>query len=321
MILPDNSTQIEHSGKKYYMPNHIQIETVGGKGMCNAHCDMCTIDDWQKPPRIMQNKEFEKFVDDLVPFKEKIDYVTLHCNGEPLMDKRLHEKTRYLKDNGFRGTGFATNGSLLTEKRSDELIKAGLDTIIISLDGVTKETHERIRKGLNYNKIVENVLSFIDIRNDYAASGKKATRVMIRFIMQPLNKHEWDDYQLFWKTHINKNLKDEIVFFPIHNWGGQLDAEERMRLTYGNGREIFDCEDMYERMIIFSDGEVSHCDADYNGFFEHGNVFNEHFLKIYNNNIFNKYRTFMKNGKICELEHCSNCTIPLGREDKGISTI
>ena len=94
-----------------------------------------------------------------------------------------------------------------------------------------------------------------------------------------------------------------------------------MKQTYGDSREIFYCEDMHERMIIFSDGDVSHCDADYNGFFEHGNVLKQHFLEIYNNKIFNKYRLYMENGKICELDHCSNCTIPLGREDKGIAEI
>ena len=94
-----------------------------------------------------------------------------------------------------------------------------------------------------------------------------------------------------------------------------------MRLMYGEGREIFNCEDMYERMIIFSDGEVSHCDADYNGFFPHGNVFQKHFLEIYNNAVFNKYRAYMEKGKICELKHCSNCTIPLGRENKGKSEL
>ena len=318
MMITENSKKtVEHNGREYIMPNHIQIETVGGKGMCNARCDMCTINDWQKPPRIMKNPEFEKFVDDLIPFKEHFDYITLHCNGEPLMDKHLHEKVRYLKDNGFRGTGFATNGSMLTEKRSIELIEAGLDTIIVSLDGITKETHEKIRKGLNYEKIVKNVLSFIDFRNKYALNNEKVTRIIIRFIMQPLNKHEWDDYQVFWKKNINKNLNDEILYFPIHNWGGQLDAKERMRQTYGDGRKIFYCEDMHERMIIFSDGNVSHCDADYNGFYPHGNVFKNHFLDIYNNSIFNKYRKYMSEGKILELTHCTTCTIPLGREDKG----
>lgn len=44
---------------------------------------MCTIEDWQKPPRIMKNAEFFGFVDDLVPYREHIRHVTLHCNGEP----------------------------------------------------------------------------------------------------------------------------------------------------------------------------------------------------------------------------------------------
>ncbi|MBL8736035.1 MAG: hypothetical protein JNL12_06355, partial [Planctomycetes bacterium] len=56
---------VVHDGREYLMPRHVQIESVGGKGMCTARCTMCTIEDWQKPPRIMQQAEFEKFVLDL----------------------------------------------------------------------------------------------------------------------------------------------------------------------------------------------------------------------------------------------------------------
>ena len=47
-----NINTVFYKGKKYIMPSHIQIETVGGKLMCNARCDMCTINDWQKPPKL-----------------------------------------------------------------------------------------------------------------------------------------------------------------------------------------------------------------------------------------------------------------------------
>jgi MoaA/NifB/PqqE/SkfB family radical SAM enzyme len=304
------------NGDRYIMPHHIQIETVGGTGMCTARCEMCTIADWQKPPRIMENTELFKFVDDLEPFKEHIRYVTLHCNGEPLMDKHLHEKVAYLKQKGFVGTGFATNCTQLTPKRSQQLLDAGLDTIICSIDGIKAETHETIRKRTNFNKIVGNVEKFLELRNAMSVQGKETTRVIVRFIMQDLNKDEYPAYKEYWSARIDPSLGDQVVYFPIHNWGGQTENWKKNLERYGGG-EVFQCEDMYERFIVFSDGDVSHCDADYNGFYDHGNVFKEHFLKIYNGEIFNQYRTKMEQGRLCDLKHCVSCSIPLAREERG----
>lgn len=304
-----------HNGRECIMPRHVQIESVGGKGMCTARCTMCTIEDWQKPPRIMQQAEFEKFVLDLAPYREHIDYVTLHCNGEPLMDKRLHDKVAFLKQRGFRGTGFATNCTLLDERRAQALLAAGLDTIICSIDGATKAVHESIRHRTNFDTIVQNVERFLALRNERAARGLPATRVLVRFILQDKNRHEWDAYQAFWRQRLDPERGDGVLQFPVHNWGGQMENWRQNLELYGAG-QVFECEDLYERLIVFSDGQVSHCDADYNGFFPHGSVFEAHFLDIYNGPVFTRYREAMAAGKLCELEHCNSCSIPLARAQR-----
>lgn len=303
---------VVYDGREYLMPRHVQIESVGGKGMCTARCTMCTIEDWQKPPRIMQQAEFEKFVLDLAPWKEHVDHVTLHCNGEPLMDKRLHEKVAFLKRHGFRGTGFATNCTLLDERRARALLDAGLDTIICSIDGFTKATHEAIRHRTHFETIVQNVERFLALRDERAASGRPATRVLVRMILQDSNRHEWDDYQAFWRARLDPTKGDGVLQFPIHNWGGQMENWQQNLALYGQGK-VFECEDLFDRLIVFSDGTVSHCDADYNGFFPHGSVFEQHFLEVYNGPIFSRYRTAMQEGRLLELDHCKSCSIPQAR--------
>lgn len=306
---------VVHDGREYLMPRHVQIESVGGKGMCTARCTMCTIEDWQKPPRIMQQAEFEKFVLHLAPWKEHIDYVTLHCNGEPLLDKRLHDKVAFLKQHGFRGTGFATNCTLLDERRAQALLEAGLDTIICSIDGVTKATHEAIRHRTHFETIVTNVERFLALRDERAARGLPATRVLVRMILQDQNRHEWDDYQAFWRARLDPAKGDGVLQFPIHNWGGQMENWQQNLALYGQGK-VFECEDLFDRLIVFSDGTVSHCDADYNGFFPHGSVFEQHFLEVYNGPIFTRYRTAMQEGRLLELDHCKSCSIPQARAQR-----
>ncbi|KKL09877.1 hypothetical protein LCGC14_2561510, partial [marine sediment metagenome] len=49
----------------------------------------------------------------------------------------------------------------LREPQMRNLIKWGVDRIYWSLDGVTKETYEKIRVGANFDKVVENVKKLI----------------------------------------------------------------------------------------------------------------------------------------------------------------
>src|SRR3990172_6149100 len=109
----------------------------------------------------MKDEVFRSIMDGVEPFKEHIEYVALHGNGEPLLDRDMAGKVKYAKQRGFKGVGFASNCSALTKKRADELIEAGLDTIICSIDGIKKETHEAIRPGTNYEAVVNNVKYFI----------------------------------------------------------------------------------------------------------------------------------------------------------------
>jgi MoaA/NifB/PqqE/SkfB family radical SAM enzyme len=199
------------------IPKHIQIETING--VCSAHCIMCTWQSWARKPNVVNNDTYRRILEKIKPYREHIQYLTLHGCGEPLLDKGLAEKVTIGKKMGFEGTGFATNCTELDEHKSQELIKAGLDTIICSIDGINKHTREALRVGTDFEKIVSNVKNFIKIRNE---PGE--TRVMARFIRQESNKQEWPLFFDYWSKQLNKDCGDEVVKFDVHKWGGKVDG-------------------------------------------------------------------------------------------------
>ena len=67
---------------------------------------------------------------------------------------------------------------------------------------------------------------------------------------------------------------------------------------------------------MYSDGRVGFCCADDNGFFDLGNILDDDPLEVYNCEQFWKYRRYMHDGRIGELEYCKDCTIPHSREKK-----
>ena len=129
----------------WVIPERVQVESAFG---CNAACTMCPVHmQTDRKKGIMKLDLFTQFADELAEHTDKIDKFDFWGLGEPLLDKKLFQKIRYAKEKGFRNTAIATNADFLDSETIGELLESGLDTVILSIDGSTKETHEGIRVG------------------------------------------------------------------------------------------------------------------------------------------------------------------------------
>lgn len=299
---------ISYKGQSCVVPSHLTLDIVGG--FCNARCAMCVIHK-MKSPSIMTDETLHVVVEKFAPIKEHLSFVSLHYSGEPLLDKRLAYKVNYLKSNGFKGVGFASNSELLTERRAEELINAGLDTIICSIDGVSKATHEKIRVGTNFETVVRNVRNCIRMRNKMRGNLK----VMVRFIRQEFNNHEWDVFKEYWEREISPEYGDKILRYDVHDAGGLLEIKPVADTNEAKlPGKIVSCKEIYSRMIILSDGRINQCCGDTNGLFDGtgilGNIYDGDPIDLFNSERFLYFRKMIEMGKIMELEMCRNCGIP-----------
>ena len=69
------------------------------------------------------------------------------------------------KDNGINNTSIATNVSLLDEKKSREILEAGIGLVIMSIDSLKKEVFEKIRVRLNFEEVRDNAIKFFELRD------------------------------------------------------------------------------------------------------------------------------------------------------------
>jgi MoaA/NifB/PqqE/SkfB family radical SAM enzyme len=319
---------------KQYVPTHLQIETVNR--LCDARCPMCSIkfspefpleteddESYKGTARdvgIMSLDTFKAILSKFIPYTDNITHLSLHGCGEPLLDKSLPEKINFAKDSGFRGIGFTSNCTLLTEDRSNKLLKAGLNCIIPSIDGTTKEVHETIRPRTDFEKIVENVKTFIQCRD----SGDFNCKVLVRMIRQQLNYNQWDEYERFWSSLMTPEKGDQVLNIDIHNCGGKIVDFDKMKVNNFSERKMnFDkkyqeestgmCPDLFSRFSIFTSGDVALCSADQSEYYKLGNVLEMDPIEIYNGEIFNYYRKKWMEKKYMELDYCKTCTIAISR--------
>jgi MoaA/NifB/PqqE/SkfB family radical SAM enzyme len=151
---------------------------------CNAACVYC-------PHTIMKNRWANKHMPielfcKLVPFLRYTDLIYLQGWGEPLLNNDLFEMLGICKDKGKR-TGFTTNGMLLAKETIRTLIDLDLDIIGISLAGTSAKTHDRIRKGTNFSKIISQLETLRKIKDEKNARGPT---VHLAYLMLKSNFHE-----------------------------------------------------------------------------------------------------------------------------------
>ena len=347
-----------------YIPSHVQIETVNR--FCDARCPMCTIkfvpdfkkdtkdkfsnDGMARPAEIMSFETFKIIASKFKPYLERIRFLSLHGCGEPLLDKNLSEKIKYAKSIGFKEVGFTSNCNALTEKTTKRLLEAGLNCIIPSIDGLTKEVHETIRPRTNYEQIVKNLRYFIEQRDKHDFNCK----ILVRMIRQQLNSSQWDEYNIFWRGLLSAEKGDDVLGLDVHNTGGKVPNYDKMKISNFNSMEEkhethykssvksghFDkllepkgekneicvkasevedlggCPDLFTRFSVFASGDVALCSADQAEFFKLGNVINQDPIQIFNNERFSHYRNKWSSNGYKELEHCKNCTTVMSRFHK-----
>ena len=281
-----------------YFARYVEIEAYDG---CNLNCTMCPLGkDIYVGGGSMPLELFKKIVDELANYSHWIKLVCLSRNGEPLLNKKIPTMIKLLKDAGIKRVNFSTNATALTKQKSYELIDAGLDEIRFSIDGFTKKTFEKIRKDAKFEKIIENCLRFIEIRDKY---GKGKTQIQVRLVEQKENLNEVKEWKDFWLSKLQSN--DIVASKKMHSWGNELKSYE------GNIDKDakHPCISPFSTLEILYDGTVPLCGCDYKPAYVLGNVKNQNLKAIWNNIEFKKIRDLHKSGKRNHIPLCIGCKI------------
>ena len=146
--LPAQSIASTHLAKLYIEP------TV----RCNLACVTCIRNDWREPDHEMSDEVFSAVLAGLRDLSPRPS-VFFGGFGEPLSHPRILEMVASVRDLGCR-VELITNGTLLTEAVSRQLIAAGLDRLWVSLDGARPESYADVRLGAALPCVLENVRYF-----------------------------------------------------------------------------------------------------------------------------------------------------------------
>jgi uncharacterized Fe-S cluster-containing radical SAM superfamily protein len=241
-----------------YPRNYVEAQfpivlAIEPTSICNLRCIMC----FQSDRNFSENKAFMGHMD-FGLFTRIIDEgksyglasIVLASRGEPLLHQRIVDMVRYAKENGVLDVKLNTNAVFLSEVMSRGLLRAGVDTLVFSVDSADKEEFERIRVHANFEKIVHNIETFKKIRTEEFPGSKTRTRVSMVILGKDQQIEQAGD---FWASRV-----DEFAVKGFHELTGLYQAAE-----FPREQELRPCSFLWERLYIWWDGTVNPCGEDY----------------------------------------------------------
>jgi len=149
---------------------------------CNLRCRTCMRSSWSEPGGSMDLGLVRKVLEDLgrLPRMPELSFWGF---GEPLLHPDILEMIRLAKQAGAR-TELVTNGLLLNRSAADRLLALGLDKLVVSIDGVSPESHAQTRTGADLEAVKKNV-TYLNAARLFA--GLERPEIGIEFVLMRRN--------------------------------------------------------------------------------------------------------------------------------------
>ena len=152
---------------------------------CNLSCRTCVRHSWDEPLGSMSRSTFEALLDGLgkVPTLRTVAFWGI---GEPLCHPDIAEMVHLAHGLGLR-TELITNALLLDREKAEALVRAGLDRLVVSIDGATDEAQADVRSGASLEQVRRNVRGLHAVR---AKLLRNTPEVEIEFVAMRRNLRE-----------------------------------------------------------------------------------------------------------------------------------
>jgi len=300
--------ETEDQKKVFDYPLHLNFEIVFG---CNLRCPFCTqsvkAKNWSynvEPKKVITFEKFCEIIDEGV--ENDLHSIELNGINEPLLQKDLCRYISYAKEKGEIVISLHSNSLLLNEKNSNELIDSGLTSIVFSVDGSTKETYEKIRVGGKFEKMLECINLFLDIKKKRQS---KFPLVRMSFAENKLNYEEYEEYKNYWENRVDFVSKSHFSNPFLRDEQGE-ELEEEYRLT---NYLLEDCFESYQRLFIHNNGDVSPCCSFFGGEIKIGNVYDTSIYNLWNSDKLKKMRIAINAEPSKQPKACVKCRESLDR--------
>ncbi len=273
---------------------------------CNLRCKYCFrydtsigAEDYRKN-RLMDWETFQIVVEQLKEFPSQIKRIALSHNGEPLCNRKLPQMVSYIKNAGLTGrTEIHTNGLLLDKQYIEELCEAGIDRVVISLQGLDGDAYyKECGVKIDFERFYYHLKYFYQKKRD--------TQIHIKIVDEAVGDERDRFYEMF-SPIADRVFVESVV--PLWT-DSDMKTGEVEKNKYGDTFKVQQCCPLvFYTINVLPDGTIYPC-SHIRPPFKLGNVKETTIYEAWNGA---QKKTFMKDmlesGRF-KMEACKNCYIP-----------
>lgn len=227
-------------------PRVVSVETTNA---CNAACVMCGHRLMKRPQGRMTWNLYKKIVDQAKGWDLETFY--LSGFGEPLLDPELAARVSYARRAGIVNTAIVTNASLLSRERAADLARAGLARVHLSVDAATPGAFSRLRPGLDFERVMENIENLIALR--------PRPTVVLQLV---LVDQEPDEVRRVIRRF--RGRVERLTVRQAQDWAGRVKLRPKEFTPHLSASGAWPpCRYLWDQMNVYWDGTVPACCLDY----------------------------------------------------------
>jgi radical SAM protein with 4Fe4S-binding SPASM domain len=307
----------------YFLSTLLKKPLVWGKpffislepsAICNLACPQCPTGtgDVKRSKNFLDLNTFKSIVDETA---KTTAILSMYHQGEPLMHKSFSDMVKYARNQKIY-TVTSTNGQLLTEEVCGSLVEAGLDRIIISLDGIDQESYDKYRVGGDFEKVVSGIRLLCEARR-----ALRKPYIIIQFLVFKHNEDQVAEIRKLGKRLGADRvvIKSAQIEYPesINEW---MPVHKKYRRYWRNskgdwmrgGKVKNRCRRLWHTTVITTDGMLVPCCFDKLAKYPMGNIGSGSIYQIWKSKEYNDFRRRVL-GNRKGIGICTNCTEGIGR--------
>ena len=274
-------------------------------GLRDEHVEKLVDSFWKKQK---YSSFHHKLIDEI---KDTTLVIFLQNWGESTMVKDFPQMVNYARKAGLYlwvSTNFSVDYS---DQYFSDLMNSGIGRLTMDIDGTTQEVYEKYRVGGNLDLVLKNIRKAVKFKKDH---NLKYPMLQARMLVMKHNEHQIEDFkELAKELGVDEMELGNIQLNPntaAEKW--LPENKQYVYQTYVDERRTDPCHWPWSSMVINWDGGVSPCCIVDDSFSDFGNVLDNGFDGVWNNEYYVSARSEFSNTKnmtkstICNV--CKNDT-------------
>ncbi|MCZ7558293.1 MAG: SPASM domain-containing protein [Bacteroidia bacterium] len=284
--------------------------TIEPTNRCNLKCPECPSGNgaMTRPQGLLSMDRFSAIVEEVAG---EVFYLQLFFQGEPFINNRLADMLRHAHERRMY-TAVSTNAHYLRPEVIGQLLDAGLDRLIVSIDGMTQEVYEEYRVGGSLERALDAVRS-VDAERRKRGRACHTELVLQMLVTKQSEAHIPRLKDFARSVHAETELKTMQVYGIDGAERFLPDAAKWRRYDIVNGalrirgKMHNRCVRLWERSVITWDGTVVPCCFDKDAEYPLGSLDDMSFKEIWQSGPYHDFRHRILRGRR-NVEMCRNCT-------------